>query len=630
MTEETTPTNGYPPQSGAQQAWGAQVPPAPPGGYQTSQGDPRAPQGTYQSPTPGQAAPEGGYQVPPGAYAAAGGYAPQGTAYPPTAPTPTGPTPLGHQMRWMLAPQGLLTVALIAAVTFGIGLVSGVLWAATLVTAAGGYTDGMFFSLMMVFTGASLGGGLSATSDFGSGSLVFFSLGTLMAVVIGIVFVLRRRAYVDGTITETMPTAVRALCEGAAVALVSTLLTAFFKVADYFHSQAALTFLILLVVVAGADFVGRQRVAGTQWVPTVLRQPLRELWGGHKLWFVVFGVVALVLIFVAVVAEDSNGMVSTVPMLMLIPMLLPNAVIWVIGLAHFGGISVSGSSFLEDSPSHANLMAWNLASGWGTLLIVLALLCVVAGSVAVGVRRERTSAPVWSRTWQMPVLGLVFWIVVGVFFSGVRGSASIASAIDGLGGVTLSGWTPICVTIALFAMSALAEVTPAYFAVNAPGLLSFIGGPRTSAAWLASPVRQIAPRVHVPAAPPAQGPQGVPGPFAQASPYPPVQQVPQVPQASSYPPVQQVPQVPQASSYPPVQQVPQVPQASPHPPAQPGAYPPPQSPVWPGGPVPPPPAGGTTPTAGTWAPSMPPVPPAPSGSGDAGTDEPGAGGTPQQ
>ena len=123
MTEETTPTNGYPPQSGAQQAWGAQVPPAPPGGYQTSQGDPRAPQGTYQSPTPGQAAPEGGYQVPQGAYASAGGYAPQGTAYPPTAPTPTGPTPLGHQMQWMLAPQGLLTVALIAAVTVGIGLV---------------------------------------------------------------------------------------------------------------------------------------------------------------------------------------------------------------------------------------------------------------------------------------------------------------------------------------------------------------------------------------------------------------------------------------------------------------------------------------------------------------------------
>ncbi|MGO3797348.1 MAG: hypothetical protein ACTJGR_09550, partial [Pauljensenia sp.] len=328
------------------------------------------------------------------------------------------------QIRWIFSPEGLKTLAMLVGSALVLGLVSGVLYAIGVWASGGSEAIGNVVPLVGTLTGLALGGGLQlGVGGIAGASLTMLSLGTLVALAVVISRVVRARAHADGTVRETAPTVVRALCEGALVAVVMTLVTAFFKVSfeipfvgddSLFRSNAALTLLVQLAVVSAADFSGRQRAAGTRWVPSFLLRvaaPAREVIAAHVVLFAVFGVVTIVMALIAAVRGGSPSL------LFLAPMILPNLVMMMTGLGLLGGVQAGLGAFGGNSQT---LWAWDIGSGWGWFLLLAGAVAVFLAAARVGVRRVRTVAPVWSRTWQMPTIALFAWLLVGLGLSGVR------------------------------------------------------------------------------------------------------------------------------------------------------------------------------------------------------------------
>ena len=422
------------------------------------------------------------------------------------------------QIRWIFSPEGLKTLAMLVASALVLGLVSGVLYAIGVWASGGSEAIGSVVPLVGTLTGLALGGGLQmGVGGIAGASLTMLSLGTLSALALVVSRVARARAHADGTVRETAPTVVRALCEGALVAVLMTLATAFFKVTfevpflgddSLFRSNAALTLLVQIAVVSAADFVGRQRAAGTHWVPPFLLRavaPARELVAAHLVLFVVFGVVTVVMALVAAVRGGSPAV------LFLAPMILPNLVLRMTGLGLLGGVQAGMGAFGGTSQT---LWAWDIASGSGWFLLLAGAVAVFLAAARVGVRRVRTQAPVWSRTWQMPTLALLAWLVVGLGLSGVR----LSGGTDYFGvGVSMgmTWWTPFTVSLALLLVSFLAELVPALLAGNAPGLLNLVGGRVATQGWLtgapAQGWQQSAPAAPVPPYPGGAPSAAVPG-----------------------------------------------------------------------------------------------------------------------
>ena len=481
------------------------------------------PQNPPQAPYPGgQGGQAGGYgPAPQQPYAqASAAQSAQGQAYPgqgqpypgqqqaqgPYGAAPQQPqraqTPVGHQMQTLFSPAGLTTLCLELAVVFGVGLAASLIGYISLASIVSGGS----FMLIPVGIGAFTGAGWSVSTTF-----LGASYGTMTIVVpwtvivveaIALRFVLNKRVWEDGTIRESVPTGVRSLVEGLLVALVMTLLTAFFSAGDGssgLRATSFFTFLVVLLVVGLSSFTARQKAAQVSILPKALAPMLVEVRAAARVFLPVFGAVTLVVILIIAI---SNQWFAMVPLLLL---LLPNLVIAVIGLAFFGGFALSGS--IGGFGVGGAAMAWDIGSGWGSLIILIGLLTIVAASLSVGVQRQRTSAPVWSRTWQLPVAVLVIMLAGLLLFN--------INATGTAGGATgMAGWSPLVIALAAGVVSVLAEITPKQFGTSSPGLLSLCAGRQAAAAWLASPEAYVAPAANQ-YAQPGQQQYGQPGQYPQ-------------------------------------------------------------------------------------------------------------------
>ena len=481
------------------------------------------PQNPPQAPYPGgQGGQAGGYgPAPQQPYAQAGAaqsaqgqaYPGQGQPYPgqqqaqgPYGAAPQQPqraqTPVGHQMQTLFSPAGLTTLCLELAVVFGVGLAASLIGYISLASIVSGGS----FMLIPVGIGAFTGAGWSVSTTFLGASYGTMTIAVPWTVIvveaIALRFVLNKRVWEDGTIRESVPTGVRSLVEGLLVALVMTLLTAFFSTGDGssgLRATSFFTFLVVLLVVGLSSFTARQKAAQVSILPKALAPMLVEVRAAARVFLPVFGAVTLVVILIIAI---SNQWFVMVPLLLL---LLPNLVIAVIGLAFFGGFALSGS--IGGFGVGGAAMAWDIGSGWGSLIILIGLLTIVAASLSVGVQRQRTSAPVWSRTWQLPVAVLVIMLAGLLLFN--------INATGTAGGATgMAGWSPLVIALAAGVVSVLAEITPKQFGTSSPGLLSLCAGRQAAAAWLASPEAYVAPAANQ-YAQPGQQQYGQPGQYPQ-------------------------------------------------------------------------------------------------------------------
>ena len=481
------------------------------------------PQNPPQAPYPGgQGGQAGGYgPAPQQPYAQAGAaqsaqgqaYPGQGQPYPgqqqaqgPYGAAPQQPqraqTPVGHQMQTLFSPAGLTTLCLELAVVFGVGLAASLIGYISLASIVSGGS----FMLIPVGIGGFTGAGWSVSTTFLGASYGMMTIAVPWTVIvveaIALRFVLNKRVWEDGTIRESVPTGVRSLVEGLLVALVMTLLTAFFSAGDGssgLRATSFFTFLVVLLVVGLSSFTARQKAAQVSILPKALAPMLVEVRAAARVFLPVFGALTLVVILIIAI---SNQRFAMVPLLLL---LLPNLVIAVIGLAFFGGFALSGS--IGGFGVGGAAMAWDIGSGWGSLIILIGLLTIVAASLSVGVQRQRTSAPVWSRTWQLPVAVLVIMLAGLLLFN--------INATGTAGGATgMAGWSPLVIALAAGVVSVLAEITPKQFGTSSPGLLSLCAGRQAAAAWLASPEAYVAPAANQ-YAQPGQQQYGQPGQYPQ-------------------------------------------------------------------------------------------------------------------
>ena len=481
------------------------------------------PQNPPQAPYPGgQGGQAGGYgPAPQQPYAQAGAaqsaqgqaYPGQGQPYPgqqqaqgPYGAAPQQPqraqTPVGHQMQTLFSPAGLTTLCLELAVVFGVGLAASLIGYISLASIVSGGS----FMLIPVGIGGFTGAGWSVSTTFLGASYGMMTIAVPWTVIvveaIALRFVLNKRVWEDGTIRESVPTGVRSLVEGLLVALVMTLLTAFFSAgdgSDGLRATSFFTFLVVLLVVGLSSFTARQKAAQVSIVPKALAPMLVEVRAAARVFLPVFGALTLVVILIIAISSQRFAMV---PLLLL---LLPNLVIAVIGLAFFGGFALSGS--VGGFGVGGAAMAWDIGSGWGSLIILVGVLTIVAASLSVGVQRQRTSAPVWSRTWQLPVAVLVIMLAGLLLFN--------INATGTAGGATgMAGWSPLVIALAAGVVSVLAEVTPKQFGTSSPGLLSLCAGRQAAAAWLASPEAYVAPAANQ-YAQPGQQQYGQPGQYPQ-------------------------------------------------------------------------------------------------------------------
>ena len=502
------------------------------------------PQNPPQAPYPGgQGGQAGGYgPAPQQPYAQAGAaqsaqgqaYPGQGQPYPgqqqaqgPYGAAPQQPqraqTPVGHQMQTLFSPAGLTTLCLELAVVFGVGLAASLIGYISLASIVSGGS----FMLIPVGIGAFTGAGWSVSTTFLGASYGMMAIAVPWTVIvveaIALRFVLNKRVWEDGTIRESVPTGVRSLVEGLLVALVMTLLTAFFSAgdgSDGLRATSFFTFLVVLLVVGLSSFTARQKAAQVSIVPKALAPMLVEVRAAARVFLPVFGALTLVVILIIAISSQRFAMV---PLLLL---LLPNLVIAVIGLAFFGGFALSGS--VGGFGAGGAAMAWDIGSGWGSLIILVGVLTIVAASLSVGVQRQRTSAPVWSRTWQLPVAVLVIMLAGLLLFN--------INATGTAGGPTgMAGWSPLVIALAAGVVSVLAEVTPKQFGTSSPGLLSLCAGRQAAGQYPQGGQPQQY-------AQPGQQQYGQPGQYPQQGQYPQGGQPQQYAQPGQYAQQDQVPQ----------------------------------------------------------------------------------------
>lgn len=344
-------------------------------------------------------------------------------------------------------------------------------------------------ALALVALGASLGGGLTATT-VGDGlvangvgaTLTVLPLGSLALVVAVVALVVswkspRGRATSPGIAAELA----RAVIEAAGAALLVTLLVAFAAFGGVsgragleFRTQPGLVFLSVLLTVAIALFVSRtwRRQIATAHRGGVFGA-LRE--GGLYLavQFVAFALAAIVALSITSVQAGS-----VTPLLVGLP-LLGNLAATGAALGHFGAIASFGGAVPASTISALDI------DGHGGWFVVIALLSTVIAAGVVGIRRPRASRPVWRRVWQMPLVVFLAWCALGVGLVpiSVTGEALTSLAGGRLGSFGVAWWTPLVVAIGAALTSVAAEFVPGLARRLSPGILILFGGRRRATAW---------------------------------------------------------------------------------------------------------------------------------------------------
>ncbi|QIM15620.1 hypothetical protein G7067_03015 [Leucobacter insecticola] len=427
-------------------------------------------------------------------------YAPAPPHMPPLPPAPPRNPAAVAYIRAIFSPRGFATLGWIAGAVFAAGLLSALCLLGSLNAAGEGVGGalsldfGGLLSALFVLLGGSFGGGLVVDGNVDAGfvsasaaaALSIFPLGALAAVAAAVALItkLRMRSEMPPA-PSTLTELARAAIEGAAVALIMTMITGFASfgggVSDFIgvriHARPAMVFFVLLALITVTLFLARESRRRLQLAQAEGRwaRVIREAGRALAVQGTIFGVLALVaIVIVAVKAESFGAFFALLP-------LLGNVAAAGAALGHFGGITLGSSLGIGQLG-----MAWDLMGGLSIVLFVVALLSLVMTAGVVGLRRPRTGRLEWNRVWQMPIVVFGVWCLLSLGLVGISlsGSASSFGGLFGFGSVGLSWSTPFLMGLAAGATSIAAEYVPLLAYRMNPALLRAFGGKQTINVWL--------------------------------------------------------------------------------------------------------------------------------------------------
>ncbi|MCF2706425.1 hypothetical protein I6E29_03995 [Arcanobacterium haemolyticum] len=423
---------------------------------------------------------------------------------PPSGPyAPTPPSPIALQLR-ALTSHGIPTLLAL------IGIVVGAAFIGAIFLFVG--APNLSFTALFTLIGFILGAGFSMSAEGGTmseslhGSLFLFPMTVYIAIAVAAYFLIRNRAPKDGLTTAFVPNVVRSLVEGIIVGFVASIVTLVFGGIDIealgtsaamFSGRFILAFFSTFLVITGVSLTTRMSLVNPQWRPQWYTHIRGEIAQAGLIFGAVFG--AITFIACMWISIKFSTPLAIVQLLLY----LPNLTLMLIGLGLFGAIQTGGTSmselydflpsgastvFPESEFTTPKIYAWNILNGLGSLLIVIALLCILVLAIRVGVRRQRSLGIVWARVWQLPVVGAILWAIIGVVLSTPR-----VKIVFITGSIGISPLSILFVALALFVASVLAEILPAALARNSASLLAFVGGQKQTQAWAASFVPPAAP-----------------------------------------------------------------------------------------------------------------------------------------
>ena len=419
------------------------------------------------------------------------------------------PSPLAQTFTAWFRGPGLTSTALSLAIVLGSAAISAILTMVAMSTTDSTKTFPTTFSTLPLLMGWSLGGQfvMSGSNEYETITLTFtlLPMGALTAAGIGVFWLARRRAAVDGSAAPLVPTLARAGAEALAVALVACLVTAPFSMTATMmglkvmtvSSSALMTILLVTVVVFVALMVARSGGALLERLPSPVVQIGRELGALSTALGVVLGVFVIVAYIVAALTQGWN-----LASILLLPVLLPNLVLLALGMGSLGGITLDKSEaaaalayFLPSlgGEDGGDAYAWTWFGSWSILLFAAMIVAIAAAAVRVGVRRARTGRAEWRRVWQLPLVSLVlgaiaFYGLLPLRFSGA--DTPMRSSGGGSGHYMSLSMQPNALTffltgVVVAIISVLAELLPLWVYSSFPAVLQLAGGKKASAAWRA-------------------------------------------------------------------------------------------------------------------------------------------------
>ena len=356
----------------------------------------------------------------------------------------------------------------------------------------------------LVFAGVVLGGYIFAGAQAMGFTIAGGTLSVLFilawAVICTLIWVVLKRFFkVQRDNTNLVAHLVRTVLEALAIGLVTSILFGFWRLRlvapldggdlsfdnlgslsmgpGFFHIFLNVTFFV------GITLFFTRKSLPASWKDNKFVAELltgaREFVQAHAVLFAIFAPFALILGIVFFAKADGVSVTLVLP-------LLANIIIWITGMCFFGGFSVGGSmmDMFGSGGSYGGsgtAMIWNFHPIAAVIGFILAIVAIIAMAIHIGARRTRTGSIQWARIWQMPVIGLLAWLIVGLWLSNVSMHMFGESASLGM-----SWWTPFTVAIlGLFFASLLAEILPEAL-VDTP-LLPLLAGKKTAQAWRQQP-----------------------------------------------------------------------------------------------------------------------------------------------
>lgn len=356
----------------------------------------------------------------------------------------------------------------------------------------------------LVFAGVVLGGYIFAGAQAMGFTIAGGTLSVLFilawAVICTLIWVVLKRFFkVQRDNTNLVAHLVRTVLEALAIGLVTSILFGFWRLRlvapldggdlsfdnlgslsmgpGFFHIFLNVTFFV------GITLFFTRKSLPASWKDNKFVAELltgaREFVQAHAVLFAIFAPFALILGIVFFAKTDGVSVTLVLP-------LLANIIIWITGMCFFGGFSVGGSmmDMFGSGGSYGGsgtAMIWNFHPIAAVIGFILAIVAIIAMAIHIGARRTRTGSIQWARIWQMPVIGLLAWLIVGLWLSNV--SMHMFGESTSLG---MSWWTPFTVAIlGLFFASLLAEILPEAL-VDTP-LLPLLAGKKTAQAWRQQP-----------------------------------------------------------------------------------------------------------------------------------------------
>ncbi|WP_404289243.1 hypothetical protein [Glutamicibacter arilaitensis] len=404
---------------------------------------------------------------------------------------------------------------------------------------------GGFVGIMGLSLGGRIGMKAEMSGFFGSGamsvglSLTVVSISTIALIALAN-YLLLRKLGIQHVAAKTLgqrfaPMAGHALLLGLVTALLMLPGRLNFGSPGEYQVHLAASFWAILLSVFLVIFLSSALAAtrGNRAIPLSARKVLSEAAIFNGTGLALFGLIAFVSLVVLAFRASDAGVSGT---LALIPPVLGNLSVMLMGLSFFGALGMSGndlSGFLPIDPSDympPSMRLWELFDGKGWWLVLATVLLVIFSALRIGIRRARTTKRInSSRIWQLPLATLVIWIVLASLAS-IRLSSDFSGSAEAmLGKLSFHGgllwYSSIMVALGSLVVSVLAEVLPLWCYQLAPRLLVLCAGATATAQWIdpshrapqqAATARSEAPAAAVAPQAPSQAPAALDNPTPMA------------------------------------------------------------------------------------------------------------------